>query len=275
MTMRPISLPLLRRTLGVHRVRVALLALALVVWSFLMPVVYATFSVQMEALLDSGAMPGFDAFIRLMGSANPFSLAGAVALGAVHPISLGMQLVYPVGFAATAIAGERQRGTLEVLLSRPVSRRQVFTTFLLATGLVAVVTSLATLAGTVAGASAYGLLDQLDLRDLAFLAANASLFGLAVGALCLAASASFDRVAAPIGIGLVVVILGYTLEILGTLWPDAAFLQPFSPFHYLRPTEIIGGRNVNTDLLVLAGIIVVATAYGLWRFPRRDLAAPT
>ena len=65
------------------------------------------------------------------------------------------------------------------------------------------------------------------------------------------------------------------LEVLGTLWPDAAFLQPFSPFHYLRPMEILGGRAAPTDLLVLAGCRVAAIAFGLWRFPRRDLAAPT
>ena len=45
-------------------------------------------------------------------------------------------------------------------------------------------------------------------------------------AISLAASASFDRLAAPLGIGLAVLLLGYVLEILGTLWPDAAFLQP-------------------------------------------------
>ena len=65
------------------------------------------------------------------------------------------------------------------------------------------------------------------------------------------------------------------LEVLGTLWPDAAFLQPYSPFHYLRPMQIMGGRAAPTDLLVLAAIGVAAIAFGLWRFPRRDLAAPT
>ena len=50
-----------------------------------------------------------------------------------------------------------------------------------------------------------------------------------------------------------VLLLGYLLEVLGTLWPDAAFLQPYTPFHYLRPLEILGGRGEPADMLVLAG----------------------
>ena len=36
----------------------------------------------------------------------------------------GMLGIIAIGYPATAIAGERQRGTLEVLLARPVSRRR-------------------------------------------------------------------------------------------------------------------------------------------------------
>ncbi|HEY3336397.1 MAG TPA: ABC transporter permease subunit [Candidatus Limnocylindrales bacterium] len=264
--------PLLRHTWRAHRLRVLLIALALGLWGFLMPVIYATFGRQMETLLQSGIIP--DAFLRLLG-ADPFSLGGAVALGAVHPVALGLQLVYPVGFAVFAIAGERQRGTLEVLLSRPVSRRSVFATLLLAITLFAVITTLAQVGGTLAGAAAYGLAGQLDAGALGFLAVNTVALLVALGAVSLAASASSDRVALPAGIGLVLVIAGYVLEVLGTLWPDAAFLQPFSPFHYLRPLEILAGRDVATDVVALAALAVAGTAFGLWRFPRRDLAAPT
>ena len=84
-----ISGPLLRHTWRSHRLRVLVLTLALGVWGFLMPVIYATFGVQMEAILKSGIIPA--AFLRLLG-ADPFSLAGAVALGSVHPVALGTLL---------------------------------------------------------------------------------------------------------------------------------------------------------------------------------------
>jgi ABC-2 type transport system permease protein len=264
--------PLLRRTWRAHRARVGLIALALAVWAFLMPVIYASFGRQLEVLLQSGIIP--DAFLRLMG-ADPFSLDGAVALGAVHPIALALQLTYPVGFAAAAIAGERQRGTLEVLLSRPLSRRSVFLTLLVAIVGFAAITTLAETLGTVAGAASYGVAGGLDAGQLTFLTVNTVLLLAALAAVSLAASASSDRLTPPLGIGLAVVLLGYVLEILGTLWPDASFLQPISPFHYLRPLEILAGRGSLADLIVLAAVAVAAAGFGLWRFPQRDLAAPT
>ena len=267
-----ISGPLLRHTWRGNRARVGFLALAMGVWAFLMPVIYATFGVQMEALLKSGIIP--EAFLRLLG-ADPFSLSGAVALGTVHPVALGLQLVYPVGFAAFAIAGERQRGTLEVLLARPVSRRSVFLTLFVAVVAFAALVTAAQLAGTVLGAALYDVAGQLDPGALAFLGLNTLALLAALAAICLAASASFDRPSTPLAIGLVVVIAGYVLEVLGTLWPDAAFLQPYSPFHYLQPLEILAGRDATTDALILAAVAAVALGIGLVRFPRRDLAAPS
>ncbi|HEX5828198.1 MAG TPA: ABC transporter permease subunit [Candidatus Limnocylindrales bacterium] len=267
-----ISGPLLRQTWRAHRLRVLLIALALGVWGFLMPVIYATFGMQMEVLLESGIVP--DAFLRLLG-ADPFSLGGAVALGTVHPVALGLQLIYPVGFAAAAIAGERQRGTLEVLLSRPVSRPAVLVTLLVAIATFAAISTAAQLLGTVLGAMLYDVAGQLDAAALAFLWLNTFALLMALAAVSLAASASFDRLSTPIGVGLGLVIAGYVLEVLGTIWPDAAFLQPASPFHYLQPLDILAGRTANRDVLVLAGLFVAGAAFGLWRFPRRDLAAPT
>jgi ABC-2 type transport system permease protein len=268
----PISLPLLRRTWRAQRSRVALVSLALAVWAFLMPVIYATFGRELAVLLDTGIIP--DAFLRLMG-ADPFSLDGAVALGWVHPIGIGMFVLFPVGLGAVMIAGERQRGTLEVLLSRPLSRRTLFATHLLTLVLIAVLTTLAALAGTFAGAAAFCVVIMLRPRGPTLMVINLLALLMLRGAISLAASASFDRLAAPVGIGIAVLLLGYVLEILGTLWPDAAFLQPFSPFHYLSPLDVLAGRGSSSDVAVLAGIAVVATAYGLWRFPRRDLAAPS
>jgi ABC-2 type transport system permease protein len=269
---RLLSLPLLRRTWRAQRGRLALVGLAVLIWSLLLPVVYATFGRQMAALLDTDIVP--KSVLRLLGS-DPFSLDGAVALGWIHPIGIGLQLLLPLGLGVIAIAGERQRGTLEVLLSRPVSRRAYYLTALVAVLGCAVATTLAALVGTIAGAALYDVTGDLDAGQLPLLALNTVLLLAALGGIALAASASFDRVGPPLGITLAVLLLGYTLEILGTLWPDAALLQPWSPFHYLQPLEILAGRGDGRDLLVLAAVFLAATAYGLWRFPRRDLAAPS
>ena len=267
-----INVPLLRHTLRTHRLPVALIALALGVWGFLMPVIYATFGVQMEALLTSGIIP--EAFLRLLG-ADPFSLRGAVALGSVHPIALGLQLIYPVGFAAIAIAGERQRGTLEVTLARPLSRQTLYLTLLAACfGFVGVAIA-CLLTGGAAGATFSGVIAEIDLWRMPTLWLNGVLLFGAFAAIGLAASVTFDRVAPALGWTLGIGLVMYVLEVLGSLWPDAEFLQPYSLFHYLQAKAILTGQTHRIDLAVLAGIIGAAVLWALVVFPRRDLAAPS
>src|SRR5262249_36630933 len=57
-------------------------------------------------------------------------VADVLSIGYVHPL---MQLVFgiwAIGRAAGALAGEMDRGTMELLLAQPVSRRQVVLTHL-------------------------------------------------------------------------------------------------------------------------------------------------
>src|SRR5215207_6302161 len=66
-----------------------------------------------------------DAFPEF-GGGDIFSLPGSIALGLIHPIAIILTSVFSVGFSASAIAGERQRGTLEVALARPIARRTFY-----------------------------------------------------------------------------------------------------------------------------------------------------
>jgi hypothetical protein len=91
----------------------------------------------------------------------------------------------------------------------------------------------------------------------------------------LAASASFDRVAPALGVTLGFVVLMYFFDILGSLWPAAEVLQPYSLFHYLEAKKILTGAERSFDEAVLAVVILVAVGWALMVFPRRDLAAPS
>ena len=71
------------------------------------------------------------------------------------------------------------------------------------------------------------------------------------------------------------VIVMYFLEILGSLWPAAAPLQPYSLFHYLKAKAILLGTPVFLDDGLLAAVIVAGVVWALVVFPRRDLAAPS
>ena len=88
-------------------------------------------------------------------------------------------------------------------------------------------------------------------------------------------SVSFDRLSPALGISLAFVLVSYFLEVLGSLWPDARGLQPYSLFHYLDPKAVLAGLADPTDFAVLAAVIAIAVGAALVIFPRRDLAAPS
>src|SRR5215218_5463185 len=110
-----------------QRTKLLIVSVAMAAWNVFLPVIYQSFGSQMKALIDSGVIPSqFTNF----GGGDVFSLPGAIALGYVHPISIILVSIFAVGFATAAVAGERQRGTLEVLLARPLPRTTVYVTML-------------------------------------------------------------------------------------------------------------------------------------------------
>jgi ABC-2 type transport system permease protein len=262
---------LLAHTWRANRWRLLIVTAGLTIWGSLLPIVFDSFGAQFQELFESGAIP--PQFAQF-GGGDIFSLGGAVALGFVHPIAVGLNLVFAVGFTTAAIAGERQRGTLEVLLSRPISRRVTYLTLAFAAAFAIGVAVGGLILGSLVGASVTGRTDELGVGNLPMLWLNGALLYWAIGAIGLLASVSFDRLTPALGLTLAIVLVSYFLDVLGSLWPDAKGLQPYSVFHYLHAKNDLAGLADRNDVIVLGAIVLVAVALALWRFPRRDLAAP-
>ena len=255
-----------------QRTKLLIVSVAIGAWSVFLPVIYSSFGPQIKQVVDSGIFPK-----QLMnfGGGDPFSLGGAIALGYIHPIAIILVAIFAVGFSTTAVAGERQRGTLEVVLARPVSRRTLYVTLLVALVLFVGIILAASIVGTIVGSAAAGVLDELPTSQLPLLWLNGMLLWVAIGAIGLAASVSFDRLTPAIGATLAIVIVSYFLDILGSLWPDAAGLQPYSIFHYLAAKDVLAGTASAAGFGLLAAVAIVAIGWALVVFPRRDLAAPS
>jgi ABC-2 type transport system permease protein len=262
---------LLRHTWRMQRIKLAFVSLALLVWGSVTPFIYARFGSRFKLMLESGIIP--QQFARF-GGGDVFSLSGTVALSLIHPLAMILTCVFAVGYSTAAIAGERQRGTLEVVLARPIERRTAYFTLLAASfGFVGIL--LATvLTGNIVGSSLAGVAGELPLRRMPLVWLNGVLLFGSLAAIGLAASASFDRFTPALGWTLGIAVAMYVLEVLGSLWPDAEFLQPYSLFHYLKPRAILTGSTEPLDFAVLAATIAVAIVWAVVVFPRRDLAAP-
>ena len=259
------------QTIRWQQVRLVIVGLAGIGWGLLIPVFYNAFSDVMRDLANSGAFPRE---LMSFGSGSLFTLPGAITLGLQHPLAIAMLGIFAVGASATAVAGERARGTLEVLLARPISRRALYVSLLLALLATVLIVLVAIIGGMVGGSAVQGLTDELDLGQLPLVVLNG--FGLwaAFTTFGLAASVTFDRPGPAIGLSLGYLLINYFLEILGSLWTDAAWTQEYSLFHHFDPGAILSGEGALLDLAIVVVAAVVPVIYAIIVFPRRDLAAP-
>jgi hypothetical protein len=119
-----------------------------------------------------------------------------------------------------------------------------------------------------------GVGDELEAANLPWLWLNGWLLYLAFLSIGFAASVSFDRVAPALGVTLVILLVMYFINVIASLWPDVAWLDPYSMFHYMQARAVLTGTIRPGDLGLLAAISAIAVAYAWVAFPRRDLAAP-
>lgn len=259
------------QTLRWQRVRLAVVILAGIAWGAIMPIIYDAFSGAIRDLANSGAFP--EEMLNI-GSGSLFTLPGTVTIGLQHPLALAMLGIFAVGASSTAVAGERARGTLEVLLARPISRTTLYTTLLVALLLVVLVVLCAILGGMVAGSAVIGLVDELDLGQMPLVVLNG--FGLwaAFTTFGLAMSVSFDRPGPAVGLSLAWLLIHYFLEILGSLWSDVAWTQEYSLLHHFDAGAILTGELDTIDLVIVFVAALIPVIYALLVFPKRDLAAP-
>jgi ABC-2 type transport system permease protein len=255
-----------------QRTKLLIVCVAMAAWSTFLPVIYKSFGQQMKILVDSGVIPKQ---LTNFGGGDVFSLSGAIAVGYIHPIAIILVSIFAIGFASSAVAGERQRGTLEVLLARPLSRQGLYATTLAAVLLFIGLVLAAASVGTVIGSGIVGVAGELAVNRLPILWLNGMLLWGSIAAISLAASVSFDRLTPALGLTVAIVIASYFLYVLGSLWPDAKGLEPYSLFNYLASRDILNGIVDPGGFGLLALVGVVAIGVALVVFPRRDLAAPS
>jgi beta-exotoxin I transport system permease protein len=262
---------LLLQTLRWNRVRLVAVLLAAFGWGMLIPIIYVSFGAAFKDLADSGVIPRQ---LLNFGSGSLFSLPGAITIGLQHPLAIAFLGLFAIGSSVGSVAGERERGTLEVLLARPISRRTIYVTLAVALLILIGLVLAALLGGQLTGVMINGLTDEIQVGQLPIAFANGMLLWSAFAAFGLAASVSFDRLGPALGLSMAYLLVNYFLEILGSLWPDAAWSQEYSLFHHFQPGDILQGKTDPLDFVILGIAVVIPVVYALIVFPRRDLAAP-
>jgi ABC-2 type transport system permease protein len=181
-----------------------------------------------------------------------------------------MLIAYMIAAGSAATAGEREAGTLEFLLSQPVSRTRV----LLEKGL-ALCTALAAI--TVAFAAVLVVSTRLFALHVSvphLLAATASAYVLAVlfGAIALLAGSVTAHRALAAGIASATAIATYLLSSLAALVSGLKPFRPLSPFWWYSGHDPLNHGLEPLHMLLLVAVTLVCLAAAVFAFERRDLA---
>ncbi len=261
------NVALLRQLMRRGRIRLAALCVGATLWGLLAPVVFAS-------LLTAFKNLDLPTQITHFGSGSLTTLTGTITIFYEHPLVVAMLATIAVGFCSGSIAGARQRGTLEMWLARPVTRRSVLITTWVAAALMLSLIIVGLIAGTLIGAALEGHSSDVPVTALPLTFLNALLLYASFGAFAVAASVMNNRAAPAMSLSIAYVLVNYFVEVLGSMWPDAASFQKYSLFHHFQAGVILDGNPAWSDFALLAGTLVVPLIFAFVMFPRRDLAAP-
>lgn len=209
-----------------------------------------------------------------MGLEEPLnSLSGFLTVIYQHPFLLALFFALPLATASAFLAGEVERRTLALLLSRPVSRLQITMSACLVSAFWPLLAALAAWGGTMAGIAYTGVTPAPAPDRLAWVAMNLYMLSLAGAGLALAFSALSSERSDAMGWSITILLGMYVLHFLAQIWRPAAQAADWLLFHYYSPARIlVGGVIPAFNLQVLALIAVVGSVVALVAFSRRNFS---
>jgi len=174
-------------------------------------------------------------------------------------------------YAGRAIAGEISNGTMELLLTQPISRLRFALTRAVGLVVIVLVLAVATFLPIRVLGPAYDV--DLSTKTLLLLSGSGELLMLAIGGLAFLVSAlsrEAGRPGAIVGGLLGVMWVGHTLAAFSD-FADA--LEPVNLLYYWRPAQIIDKGTLPAEMWwVYGGVAVVSLAAAVLVFRRRDVA---
>jgi ABC-2 type transport system permease protein len=224
---------------------------------------------SLEDLLESypEALKGFVGFGGELDWTSAAGYLGVELFSLMIPLLL---LIAAISAGSAAIAGEEERGTLELLLSAPVSRARVALEKLAAVVAEQFLLGAVILAVLVASARAADM--EIGVDKLAAGTAGAVLLAVAFGAVALLAGALTGRRGVTVAIVAALAVAAYLVNSLAPLVSWLEWAQPASPFFYYTSGDPLRQGLDAGDAAVLLALAAAAAAGAVAAFRRRDLA---
>ena len=199
------------------------------------------------------------------------NVEGLIAMGYQHPLVMLLYMLFAVGVPTGLLAGEVQKGTMELILSRYVSKIHVYICagLITVTGMFLLV--LVMFSGTIVATNLYNFEQEISLYSFFKVAINGGILASAVGGIALMAAACFRRNTA-VWVTVAYLVVNYFVSIFAEWWPKLKFLNPATIFNYVDGPKIF--RNPGwplRDMFILFSLLTVSSIIGGLIWHRRDL----
>ena len=226
-----------------HRVAVVLCGLVPLIVGTLIGLVYPTFAKE-RALLKV-----FKMSTRFFGQdkMDLFSPEGAFSLPFQHPLVLIAYAVMPAIVAMALVAGDRGRGSLDLLLATSISRRFLNLAVGTFQALCCLYLSTTCFLGCFLAAAISGDASAFNPGSYTVIALTAfGLTGVFGGFASLVSLGAENRGQATLRYGILIFSF-FIIDVAARLWRDGEWLAYLSPYGYLRPAKVL---TANVDVLL-------------------------
>jgi ABC-2 type transport system permease protein len=209
---------------------------------------------------------------KLFGAAGDVNtLTGFLHIELFSMILPALLVVLMAGMGSGFTAGEESKGTIDVLLSYPISRRRLVLEKSLAVFLAGTVAVAVTWLSGVVGAALSS--SPLAADKLAAACVMLLLLSTVYGSLALAISAATGNRGAAIGVAVGLLVVTYLIDGLAAIVDGLNTIRWVSPFKYYMGNDPLRNGIDAGDAAVLAALTLIFLVVSVIAFERRDLAA--
>ncbi len=242
--------------------------IAVLAFIFINLIFYPSFKDQAAELEKSFSQIPDSAMALFSDTGDFFSPTGYLSSQVFYlmlPMLLG---ILSISLGSSLLAREEKEGTLELLLSRPISRSKLLASKAAVGTIIVGAVSLVALL-TVVGMSKMVEL-PVDSGNIALATLASTALALSFGSIAFLLSATGKARGASIGIATLFALGGYIISSLVSAaswlkWPSKAF-----PFYYYHSAEILEGRYNWLNMLFIGGVVAVCGVLSWVAFRRRD-----
>lgn len=269
-----ISIPIIRRTLRDYAL--FWLGAMLLVTLFVIVFNFAINSIPREQTENWLGIPWIRRLVASLAGADVLEFTkpeGWLSIVFNHPLIWTILVAFTLTLSSGVLSGEVDRGTMDMLMTLPVSRAAIYCSNSLALLIMMLPICWAVWLGAYLGVSLTNLAG-VRMHLLAMVTCNLCAALVAVSGLSMAASGcSNRRTVAVLGVFLAV-FYGFVINFLGTLWPALEPLAFTSFLNYYAPLVIIRDEAFAwKNMLILLGIGGTFWLVGLVIYTRRDIPA--